>query len=73
MATSIPSDPKSEKDLKAGSYVYEESSSPPSSSETLDSDYPEGGRDAVLTIVGACFANFVEFGLNSLVGVLQVQ
>ena len=73
MTSSTQSETLPEKDLKTRPYVYEESSSPPSSSETLDSDYPEGGREAVLTIVGACFANFVEFGLNSLVGVLQVQ
>lgn len=38
-----------------------------------DSGYPEGGYEATMTLIGACLANFVQFGLISLIGVLQAQ
>ena len=33
----------------------------------------EGGKDAVMTVVGAFLACLVQFGVVNLVGVLQVQ
>jgi len=43
------------------------------SAEDLESEYPEGGRDAVVTAAGALLVWFVEFGLTSCVGVFQAQ
>ena len=41
------------------------------SNETLD--FPEGGRDAVMTVVGALLVDFAQTGVTSCVGVLQAQ
>ena len=37
------------------------------------STYPEGGKEATLTLIGAFLASLVQFGVVNLVGVLQVQ
>lgn len=38
-----------------------------------EEEYPEGGRDAVLTVVGAFLVNFIEIGMTSVTGTLQAQ
>ncbi|TCD65380.1 hypothetical protein EIP91_002744 [Steccherinum ochraceum] len=44
------------------------------SDESIGIDqYPEGGRDAVMTVVGALLSNFVQFGVVNLIGPLQAH
>lgn len=38
-----------------------------------ESDYPEGGRDAILTVFGALLVNFVALGLVAVTGALQAM
>lgn len=45
----------------------------PSDESFLPEEYPEGGRDAIMTVIGALLANIVQFGVVNLVGVLQAQ
>jgi len=43
------------------------------SEESVESDYPEGGRDAVLTVVGAFLSNVIHHGLINTTGAFQAQ
>lgn len=38
-----------------------------------EEEYPEGGRDAILTVIGAFLVNFIEIGMTSVTGTLQAQ
>ena len=36
-------------------------------------DYPEGGKEAILTLVGAFMVNFIQLGMTAIIGVLEVE
>lgn len=44
-----------------------------SEQEATEQEYPEGGRDAYLTVLGAFLINFVELGMTSVTGALQAE
>ncbi|KAH8096883.1 major facilitator superfamily domain-containing protein [Cristinia sonorae] len=51
----------------------EHSGSESADSATEEQYYPEGGRDALLTVTGSFLANLVQFGVVNLIGVMQAQ
>ena len=65
--------PVSDVENKSPLDVVKEETVSLSDTASLESGYPEGGRDAVMTLIGACLANFVQYGLASLSGALQAQ
>ena len=52
---------------------YEKHSSSNEESQSVESEYPDGGRDAVLTLIGAILISLAEWGVTSIVGVLLAQ
>ena len=48
-------------------------SKPYNANDEEEEDYPEGGRDALLTVAGAFLVNFIELGMSGVTGALQAQ
>lgn len=72
-ALTLSTTPVSDVENKSPLDIIKEETASIADTSSLESGYPEGGRDAVMTLIGACLANFVQYGLASLSGALQAQ
>ena len=65
-----PDSPCTDKE-SASSSISKDAYETEASNETLS--FPEGGREAIMTVVGAFLVDFAQSGITSCVGVLQAQ